>query len=56
MIDSANTVLQILAQEAVESTVDIMYDEYVDEMCAGNEMLMYSCQSYDNDCIYYGDN
>lgn len=51
---SANTILQILAQEVVESTVDIMYDEYVDEMCAGGEVLMYSAQSYDNDCYAYG--
>jgi hypothetical protein len=54
MIASANTMLQILAQEVVESTVDIMYNEYVDEMCAGGEMLMYSSQSYDNDCYAYG--
>ena len=55
MINSANTELQILAQIAVESCVDIIYDEYVDEMCAGNEVLMYSCQSYNNDASFYGE-
>lgn len=55
MIDQANTVCQILAQEVVESCVEIMYDDYIDEYMAGFETLRYSVHSYDNDAIYYGE-
>lgn len=55
MIDQANTVCQMIAQEVVESKVEIMYDDYIDEYMAGYETLQYSVQSYNNDAVYYGE-
>ena len=55
MIDQANTVCQMIAQEVVDSKVEIMYDDYIDEYMAGYETLQYSVQSYNNDAVYYGE-
>lgn len=55
MIDQANTVCQMIAQEVVDSNVEIMYDDYIDEYMAGYETLQYSVQSYNNDAVYYGE-
>jgi len=55
MIDQANTVCQMIAQEVVDSKVEIMYDDYIDEYMAGYEILQYSVQSYNNDAAFYGE-
>ena len=55
MISAANSVLQILRNEAVEQKVDMVYDDYIDEIMAGYEELNYSVWSYDVDAICYGE-
>lgn len=55
MIDQANTICQMIAQEVVDSKVEIMYDDYIDEYMAGYEILQYSVQSYNNDAAFYGE-
>lgn len=54
MLDNINSELQQLAQEYIEQVVDIIYDDYVDALCANEEMLRYAAYSYDNDAQYYG--
>jgi len=55
MIVNINSELQLLAQEAADAVVDAMFDDYIDEMMANEELMMYAAQSYDNDCVYYGE-
>ena len=55
MIDRANTSCQILAHEAKESYIELIYDDYIDDFMAGYQQLQYSEQSYDNDAIFYGE-
>lgn len=47
--------LQIANQEAIDESVDIQYNDYIDEFMAGYEQLQYAAQSYDNDAICYGE-
>jgi hypothetical protein len=54
MIDNINTELQLLAAEVYEAVVNAMFEEYIDEILANEELLMYATNSYDCDCIYYG--
>lgn len=54
MIDNINAELQILAQDVYDDAVQVMFDEYIDELLANEELLMYASNSYDCDCIYYG--
>ena len=54
MFDNINTELQLLAAEVREAVVDAMFEDYIDEILANEELLMYATNSYDNDCIYYG--
>jgi hypothetical protein len=49
-----NLLLRDLAQLSIDEQTDIMYDEYVDALCANEEMMRYAAYSYDNDAIYYG--
>ncbi len=54
MIDNINAELQILANEAREAVVELMFEDYIDEMLANHELMMYASNSYDCDCVYYG--
>jgi hypothetical protein len=54
MIDNINTELQLLAAEVYEAVVQVMYEDYIDEMLSNEELLMYASNSYDCDCFYYG--
>ena len=54
MFDNINTELQLLAAEVYEAVVDVMFEDYIDEILANEELLMYVTNSYDCDCIYYG--
>lgn len=54
MFDNVNTELQLLAQQVYEDVVDILYEDYIDELLANEEMIRYASYSYDNDCQYYG--
>ena len=54
MNDNINAELQLLAREASESVVDVMFEDYIDEMLSNEELLMYASNSYDCDCFYYG--
>jgi hypothetical protein len=55
MIDRANTACQILAHEAKESYIELIYDDYIDDFMAGYQQLQYSVQSYDDDASFYGE-
>ena len=55
MISAANTALTIIRNQAIEEQIDIVYDDYIDEMMAGYEQLNYSVWSYDVDAICYGE-
>lgn len=50
-----NTLLRELADEVVEEQVEIIYSEYIDELCANEEMMCYASYSYDRDAQYYGE-
>lgn len=54
MINNINAELQLLAQESYEAAVQVMYEDYIDELLANEELLMYATNSYDCDCVYYG--
>ena len=54
MIDNINAELQLIAQEAYDAVVDVMFEDYIDEILANEELLMYATNSYVCDCIYYG--
>lgn len=54
MFDNINAELQILAQEAYDAVVDLMFEDYINEILANEELLMYATNSYDCDCVYYG--
>lgn len=55
MISAANTALAILRNQAIEDEIDVVYEEFIDEMMAGYEQLNYSVRSYDADAICYGE-
>jgi hypothetical protein len=55
MIDRANTACQILAHEAKESYIELIYDDYIDDFMAGYQQLQYAAQSFDNDASFYGE-
>lgn len=54
MINNINTELQLIAQEACDAVVEAMFEDYIDEILANEELLMYATNSYDCDCFYYG--
>lgn len=54
MIDNINAELQLLAEEVYDAEIQAMYEDYIDEVLANEELLMYASNSYDCDCIYYG--
>jgi hypothetical protein len=49
-----NTLLRDLAQLAIDEQVEIVYNDYVDALCASEEMMRYAAYSYDMDATYYG--
>jgi hypothetical protein len=54
MFDNINTELQLIAQEAYDAVTQAMYEDYIDEILANEELMMYASNSYDCDCVYYG--
>jgi len=54
MFDNINAELRSLADASYDAIVDVMFEEYIDEILANEELLMYASNSYDCDCIYYG--
>lgn len=54
MFDKINAELQLLAQEVYDAAVQVMYEEYIDELLSDDLLLMYATNSYDCDCIFYG--
>lgn len=54
MNDVINHELQLLAQESYGAVVDLMFEDYIDDVLANEELLMYASNSYDCDCFYYG--
>ena len=54
MIDNINAELQFLADEAYDAVVEAMFEDYIDEFMANEELMMYASNSYDCDCVYYG--
>lgn len=53
-LDEINMELKALAAYNLELETKAMYDEMVNEMCAGFEMLEYAARSYDADAVSYG--
>ena len=51
---NVNTLLRDLAQLAIDEQAEIVYNEYVDALCANEEMMRYASYSYDMDATYYG--
>lgn len=49
-----NQELRMIAEERIEEIVDAMYDEYIDELCAHNEIMELAARSYDMDARSYG--
>ena len=49
-----NTLLRDLAQIAIDEQVEIVYNDYVDALCANEEMMRYAAYSYDMDAVSYG--
>lgn len=54
-MDPIEQALADIAEERVAEIIDAMYDEYIDEMCAENELMEYAARSYDNDAQAYGE-
>lgn len=53
-MNEINKYLKDIAQETLDQIVDLEYDQYIDEMCANHEMMLYAAHSYDNDAQCYG--
>jgi len=54
MFDNINAELRLLAQDVNDAVVDVMFEEYIDEILANDELMKYASNSYDCDCVYYG--
>lgn len=54
-MDELNGLLQILAEDHIDSIVDAQYDDMTAEFSAEFEMINYAAASYDNDAIAYGE-
>lgn len=50
-----NQELRMIAEERIEEVIDAIYDEYLDELCAHNEMMELAAHSYDMDARHYGE-
>ena len=55
-IDLINAELQDVALTQQQEEIDLTYQEFLDTMNAYHDMMMYSSNSYDEDCIFYGVN
>jgi hypothetical protein len=56
--DVINTELQLIAQEQLETQVNLQYEDYLEHMNCYLEMLNcqnYQEESYDADACYYGE-
>lgn len=53
-LDEINMELKAIADYNLEMEIKVIYDEMVNEMCAGFEMLEYAARSYDADAVSYG--
>lgn len=49
-----NSLLRDIAAAALAEQVEVVYNEFVDALCANEEMMRYAAYSYDNDAVYYG--
>lgn len=54
-MDELNGLLQILAEDHIDSIVDAQYDDMTAEFSASFEMMNSAAASYDNDAIVYGE-
>ena len=53
-LDEINMELKAISYGIYKNNVDMMYEDMVNEMCAGFEMLEYAARSYDADAVSYG--
>lgn len=54
-MDPINKELLEIGNDHVAEVIDAMYDDYIDEFTAEEEVLRYAAFSYDNDAQAYGE-
>ena len=55
-LDLINFELRTVALTQQSMEIDLTYQDFLDTMNAYHDMMMYSSDSYDEDCIFYGVN
>jgi hypothetical protein len=55
-IDLINAELQTVALTQQQEEIDLTYQDFLVTINAYHDMMMYSSNSYDEDCIFYGVN
>lgn len=55
VLDIVNAELQAVAFAQQEEEIELLYQDFLDTMSAEYDMMMYACQSYDEDAIFYGE-